>query len=363
MFKKSICVLGLLLAFTGISSCGGNPTVDVYVTGFYVADVNTGIATPAVWKNGVKTDLTLPAGGNNGYANSVYVSRDSVYVSGYYFPDTGIFAVIWKDGVSTKLDVPAGTIASYANSVYVSNESVYVAGNYSTDGSKYIAAYWKDGVRTDLDVPGYHSQARSIFVEGDTIYVAGKYRNLDGTGNVATVWKNGVRTDLSATGASDAWANSIYVSDGSVYISGYHSDRTDNFPTVWKDGVKTDLVGVSVLSWLAQNQFSSNSIYVSGGNVYVSGFYNNGTNDIPAVWKDGVKTDLSTASTAVTTAATYDAYAYSVSVGNGSAYVCGSYSDGTTTFATVWKDGVKTDLTDATVAAVAVPYSVYVNTY
>ncbi len=351
---KSICALGLL-GTLGLFSCGGEPVVDVYVAGMYYADQTSPLSVAAVWKNGVKTDLAA-TGAVISIATGVYVSGENVYVSGYYADaDTGkMVATVWKDGVNTVLSSTAGQDA-YANAVFVNNDSVYVAGNYF-DGSHFIGAVWKDGVKTDYAVADHEVQLRSIYVSGEDVYVAGKYRDPDYSDNIAAVWKNGVKTDLVVSGALHSWANSVSVSDGIVYVAGYHSDGTNDFPIVWKDGVGTDLTGVSVVSHASEPvpSYSQNAITVAGANVYVGGYYNDGTQDIPAVWKDGVKTDLPTGNTS-------DAYAFSVATGNGSVYACGYYPEGSSVIAAVWKDGVKTNLTTATEADFAWASSVFVN--
>jgi streptogramin lyase len=95
----------------------------------------------------------------------------------------------------------------------------------------------------------------------------------------------------------------------------------------------------TVLPSPALNNAAANSVYVSDGSVYVAGYYNNGLVDVATVWKDGVKLyDLPTASTG------QNARANSISIYNGTVYVAGYYDDGIAKLATLWQDGVRIDL-------------------
>lgn len=142
-----------------------------------------------------------------------------------------------------------------------------------------------------------------------------------GSDYVATIWVDGVKTDLDDGGNHAALANAIFVSGGSVYIAGYYNDGTYDIATVWVNGVKTDLS-------TSGHNARANSIYLSGGNVYVGGVYDNGA----AFWVNGAKTDLPC--TAVSGTAVNSVY-----VGN-NVYSAGNDYDSNTgsVVAKVWKD-------------------------
>ncbi len=72
--------------------------------------------------------------------------------------------------------------------------------------------------------------------------------------------------------------------------------------------------------------------------VYVVGYKNDGTNDIATLWKNGVETQL--------TDGTHDASANSIFIDGTDVYVAGFESNGTNRVAKLWKNGVATNLTN-----------------
>ncbi|MEI6092474.1 MAG: Ig-like domain-containing protein [bacterium] len=183
-----------------------------------------------------------------------------------------------------------------------------------------------------------------------------------GTKTVATIDTKGLATGIAngtttitATYESISASTNLVVGGtaiADVYVVGYSSDST---PTVWKNGVKTDLTTINEAAY---------SVYVSGTDVYVAGTRLN-TTDIPAhfvptVLKNGNITDLPVMGC--------DARAYSVFVSGTDVYVAGYYGDCATYIAAVWKNGVRTDLnltgTDAMARSVFVNgTNVYVSGY
>jgi hypothetical protein len=96
-----------------------------------------------------------------------------------------------------------------------------------------------------------------------TIYVAGSYNN--GTGTAACYWLNGTLTPLETGGMYPAFATSIYVSGSDIYVSGYYKNG-NNVACYWKNGGRTDLTTTGTNA-------QANSIFVSGGTIYTAGFY------------------------------------------------------------------------------------------
>ena len=99
------------------------------------------------------------------------------------------------------------------------------------------------------------------------IFVAGSYNSPS---NIACYWDNGTKTDLDTGGNTPSYATSIFVSGGTIYVGGYYLKGTAYVGCYWTiGGARTDLdsgtgTGAHV-----------NSIFVSGGTVYTAGYYNN----------------------------------------------------------------------------------------
>ena len=171
---------------------------DVYVLG------HNGWNTVVLWKNGKEKYVIEGA-----RAHSVFVSNNSVYISGR----EGRRATIWKNGIAEHLS--DGDRIMSGQSIFVSNNDVYVVG-YERYG---IAKLWRNGELQNFDNGAHRSIANSVFVFADNIYIAGQ--NCQG----ATLWKNGVAQTLASD--ESRWgqfnsANSVFVSDdGDVYVVGH----------------------------------------------------------------------------------------------------------------------------------------------
>jgi hypothetical protein len=123
-----------------------------------------------------------------------------------------------------------------------------------------------------------------VFVSGTDVYVAGYYTNAD-LNQAAVYWKNGAMVPLHDTATGSAQANAITVSGSNVYVAGWVNEGTQ-YATVWKDGVPTTLYNLDVSEGLG--------IAVSGLDVYVAGYYVDSGKVVSCWWKnDGTnRTDL-----------------------------------------------------------------------
>ena len=113
----------------------------------YIAGFKLGESVGIIWKNGMAQHLS------DGKAISLYVSGKDVYVAGVGdWDEENINTVkLWKNGVAQNL-----TNNGYAHSVFVFGNDVYVTGEIGNQ-----AVLWKNGVREDL-TKGYY--AVSVFV-------------------------------------------------------------------------------------------------------------------------------------------------------------------------------------------------------
>jgi hypothetical protein len=212
------------------------------------------------------------------------------------------------------------------------NPTVYAVGMRSNPhGSNAMACYWKDGVKTDLPVPSrtYYNgdiAATGIAVSGNTVYVSGYY--VQSESHVACYWINGVRTDLPGGGR----AFDIAVDGGNVYMAGqyYYDEPGDpgfwlSMPCYWINGTRYDLPVPS-----NYGKTRAESIAVSGGTVYVAGFYfGSDRTTTGCYWVDGVRYDLPVPGGT-------GSFARGITVSGGDIYVLGGYG-GTPCY---WKNGI-----------------------
>jgi hypothetical protein len=146
-------------------------------------------------------------------------------------------------------------------------------------------------------------------ISGRTIYIVGS----DDGG--ACYWVNGSRVELSG----GAWATDIVVVDGTVYISGQADITTDYEACYWINQEIYELPG---------NGGEAEAIAVDGDDVYVAGWFNNGS----CYWKNGERINLTTNG---------DSQAFAIGVrNNGSVYIGGYYMNNHHyIIPCFWKDG------------------------
>jgi hypothetical protein len=142
---------------------------------------------------------------------------------------------------------------------------MYIVGeSYNSEGS-LTACYWVDGSRVEL--PG-GDWATDIFVSNGTVYTSGT------SGANASYWINETRYDLPGNGGE---AEAIAVDGDDVYVAGWYN----NGSCYWKNGEQINL------TTNAESQAFAIGIR-DNGDVYVGGYYmNNHHYYIPCFWKNG----------------------------------------------------------------------------
>ena len=270
-----------------------------------------------------------------------YPEGKNVYAAGFENDAQGNpVAKVWKngdiqtftkntDGIVRTSETDESLLYSTATSIYVSGDEVFVTGFEqitSVNGPFARARLWKNGVVQHLDNRDFDHVAISVFVSGDDVYVLGyEFIQATYTANII-VWKNGeaeMIADVKLQSLFDAnvqsfsrIVNSIFVSDGVVYIAG----RANKQAKLWKNGVVENLDGGEC----------AQSVFVSGDDVYVAGY----GGSVAKFWKNGNVTNLTNAGNI--------AGAYSVYVSGEDVYVVGH--DGLA--ARLWKNGIVQDLPD-----------------
>jgi hypothetical protein len=315
------------------------PPGTVYVLGVQNGSVvywKNGTINPVYSENSVLYNFgtsSLAASGNNVYIAGFEQASDTLL-----FPYTPVF---WLNGSAMTLPDSTGTVGNgTANSIAVSGQDVYVAG-----------------------IRGYDSQRDRVPFSGDS-------SDYPITGSVATLWKNGTPVTLPDYGAvglvdSEKYANRFYddyvsalcVAGSDVYVAGGTAYNIAAHARYWKNGAPVDLGGSLIYS--SQNGTNgfptSTGIYVSGSDIYVSGYQQTaGTSPVAIYWKNGTPVFLSTDSLS-------GSEAYSIFVAGSDVYVAGWQNINNYSRAMLWKNGTPTPLTSNNVSSAATSMFVYGN--
>ncbi|MCX6112148.1 MAG: hypothetical protein NTY22_02535 [Proteobacteria bacterium] len=320
--KYLISVLILII----ISSCGTGSDGDIYITGY-----NAGVAM--YWKNGIQTNLDN--GGKNADAEAIYIdSNNNVYVAGSCVGEAGSSVpCYWKNGTRTLLDQLYG----WVNGISLIGNDLYLSGRITVDVpygggtlSTSKAGSWKNTTltvlngSTTIDV----GWANSLFVSEGSVYIAGCNEETQ------VYWKDGTANTLPVHGE----LKSIYIKDGVFYASGDSIDGLNFFAVYYKNGDMTKLSTPNTASLSI-----ANSIFVDSNNdIYIAGYYKIAEAKFACYWKNGQLIDLPDGMTTHS-----NSEANQVIVKNGNVYVVGDYYNLTTSknIAAYWKNGEKTDLT------------------
>lgn len=310
----------------------------IYATGYYDR-----LQIGYFWKSGMD-ELTLFGDDNTSTTtNSIFVSGDDVYIGGRATNSDGYYAAtLWKNGVPIALTDISAPIDADVQSVYVKGSDVYASGFYrvnkteTTKFKKDVATIWKNGTPIELTTGSNYAQARAIFVSDNTVYAAGESTNADGIA-IATLWSNSSDDWSNKTvknlsdGTNHAYVQSVCVSGNDVYAVGYgYKDKTQYIAMLWKNDEPVKL--------LSENGSWAYSVCVANGHVYVAGWeykiYNGKECAVATLWTDGVATAMTTEQKS--------SQARCVFVSGEDVYVSGFLGD----VAVIWKNGKPTGLSD-----------------
>jgi hypothetical protein len=354
-----VALAALALAFSlTFAACSGDddnngpdtppaPSADVYVAGQEWLASNDSRAT--LWTNGAAKRLSDV----RSTTNSVFVSGDDTYVTGseYYTDPQGNNrprGVFWKNGVRQDIQVIDDRVSQFYYSVFVSGDDVYVSGSGGLvimgGRASALPVIWKNGVAQPLGDKG--GRVDSVFVAGSDVYAAG----TEDTYNLQSeqsewrsiLWKNGEAQEFDSFASNSIYIGrySLFVSGSDVYVAGYYGPSDPETNTVravlWKNGVRQQL---------SDNVSNAASVFASGGNAYVAGYeYTSSTSGggRAILWKDGARQQLSN----------NPSNAVSVRVLGGDVYVGGSDSiSGQGSRAVVWVNGARQQVSNSSSTA------------
>ena len=310
-----------------------SPTADVYVAGYE----NNGSKNVAkYWKNSVAVSLTN--GSNDAEANSIFINGTDIYVAGWEIQGSKKVAKYWKNSVAVNLT--DGSNNAEATQIIVVGADIYVSGREATANSTGQAKYWKNGTAVNLAAGVTETSfAKSIAVVASDVYVAVCIYDPFPSPS-AVIVKNGIVTDLSAAFAASA-ANTVFLQGSDVYVAGRHGFYQS---TYWKNNVVTNLSSTEI-----NTETGAFGIFVSGADVYVSGFEKTsltfGNIEVAKYWKNGIATNL--------TNAVFNASAEAITVSGSDIYAAGYEENAAGNgVAKYWKNGVAVNLTDGSKDAV-----------
>ena len=181
----------------------------------------------------------------------------------------------WNNGKSIKLT--DGKTFAQALDITLSGNDVYVCGEVYNKNGDPVATYWKNGKPFVLANGKTYSTALALAVSRSDVHVIGN------NGRVAMYWKNGIGTAMG----NGITLTDVFVSGADVYISGYQPDENGDYvATYWKNGKAVKLAS-------AVPGAEANGIAVSGTDVYVAGKgINKNGEEIAVCWKNGKETRL-----------------------------------------------------------------------
>jgi len=328
------------LIFTGCSKSEFSGTLKdaVYVAG------NTSNSNTVFWRNDSLT--ILPDASFPGKGPTIFVDSSDIYLSrGCYYSPTSTVARYWKNGISHDLTSGVGVLAN-SNSIFVKNNNVYIAGDIDTPDMLSRACYWINGIIYYLTNGASNASAESIFVYNDDVYVAGyEFEQIDASYPIykyATYWKNGKAVRLNESTLGEILVNSIFVSNGDVYVGG----SIDGYAVYWKNGKEVKLTD-------GASNATVNSVFVYSDDVYAAGLTRDGLGgQVPTYWKNGTPVYL--------TGQRYSSgVAHSISVTASGVYVAGVVMTTLNYTAIYWKNGVPVFLADPSKGSSGA-YSIYV---
>lgn len=212
-----------------------------------------------------------------------------------------------------------------------------ITGNHTADGSgtgtfqsnisglTKSAYYYVRAYATNSAGTAYGNE--QVFATPDAdVYVVGN-DFVTGANNikyrVIKMWKNGVMTQIT-NASGDAYASAVYVSGNDVYIAGYENEGNKSVAKVWKNGVATSLSN-------GTNNAYTSTVFVAGTDVYVGGSEYVNNKSIAKIWKNGIATSLNDASV--------DGNVSSIYVSGTDVYACGGINNFGSGRGMIWKNG------------------------
>lgn len=271
---------------------------DIYISGNY--RIPTGYLRPCYWKNGVFNTMENGSGVYNNYVEKITIYNNDVYVAGSVMPGSRQTACYWKNGQVNLLTNPAvapDAVFSLVKDIVVSNGDVYATGGLMRVPGVYRACYWKNNQYIEMQEPiqqnSFHeSMSFGIRVVNDKIYLGGYTisRGTAGGSSKAATWTDGILSYATVpTGNYAIYMTDIEVYNNEIYATGHYEESGKTVAGYWKGA---DFFRAPTVADI--DNAKGTAIAVKDGKIYTGGYYVStaNTSSKPAVWINGIKTDL-----------------------------------------------------------------------
>ncbi len=309
--------------------CEVTVTPSLYISGWQ-ENSSSGV-TGLIWRN-EEEYITLDSSSAIVYINDITVSEGQPFYAGTVEASGGTASGMSWFGSDVYEDYGAGYSANgVAVDSYLAAPALYcTATNYNT--TPWSGVVLSEGSSTTLTGSSSNTTVHRIAINSNnnTVYVVGSTTNPNGITS-PVLWTGTSVAFLNESTTDTGSATGIFIDDNDIYISGYVGDTA----LVWHNGVADTLS-----SGPDNGKCVANCIYPDGSTIYAAGYTVGGDGgQIPVYWLDSEMIELTEADTGVATG---------ITMMDGDVYICGYIYDGSTTIATLWKNGSPSNLVTST---------------
>jgi hypothetical protein len=302
-------------------------SINVYTAANLIPEGSQGISK--VFKNGSEIFKTSSSD-QSPYFDDMFVSGTDVYLVGRTVYTSARLSNrggppnasrLWKNGQISIISASEYGLGG-KTSIVVNGSNVYIAFNEFNSAYKSVPKIRVNGTTSSLDLPAQttSSVVESISESNGDVYSVGVAYKNANTDFI--IWKNKLIDKLIIDAQS---VNKIISSNGIQYILG---TNLNGKITIWKKEGAT----ISILISIESINNYPKSFAISGTDTYIVGESEVNGKYVATIWKNGVKTIL--------TDGMLNSNASSVSISGNDIYVAGYISDASNNDTpTVWKNG------------------------
>lgn len=244
---------------------------DVYAVGYATRSASSA----CYWVNNSQVFFSSNLNGANySRAFDISISGTDIFAGGDCWDGANYNLCVWFNDTQTSLTNVYGTI----NAVAIDGSDRYAAGTIGS--SSFYPLIWKNNAGSVLPTVSGQGQVYDMIVTNGIVYVCGNDKQMI---TVACYWTNGVEIPLSAPYYAAAYG--IALGDSGVVVAGSRMDSAIMIwnACYWLDGSLTMLTNPA-----GTNNYSQGTVaFYHGGDLYIGGYYNDGSGYRPCYWKNG----------------------------------------------------------------------------